>query len=151
MPLQVPIQRLPHAMELPLPTYGTKGSAAVDLCAAVMSSVILQPGARELIPTGITIALPEGYEAQIRPRSGLAFKHGITVLNAPGTIDSDYRGEIQAILINHGQDLFKIERGMRIAQLLIAPYTRIEWELVTTLDAKTERGSNGFGSTGVAV
>lgn len=150
MSLQVPIRRLPHAADLPLPAYGTKGSAAVDLCATVMDSIILQPGTWELIPTGIAIATPEGYEAQIRPRSGLALKHGITVLNAPGTIDSDYRGEVQVILINHGRKPFKIERGMRIAQLLIAPYTRVEWEVVVTLDAKTERGSNGFGSTGVA-
>jgi len=148
--LSIKIQRLPHGSDLPLPSYGTEGSAAVDLCAAVLTAVILQPGARALVPTGYSIALPEGFEAQVRPRSGIALKHGVTVLNAPGTIDSDYRGEIQVILINHGTDPFKIERGMRIAQLLVAPYTRIEWTLSENLEVTTERGNKGFGSTGMA-
>lgn len=150
MPLSIKLQRLPHGSNLPLPSYGTAGSAAVDLCAALSTAVILQPGARILVPTGYSIALPEGFEAQVRPRSGLALKHGVTVLNAPGTIDSDYRGEIQVILINHGNEPFKIERGMRIAQLLVAPYTRIEWEVSDRLETATERGNKGFGSTGLA-
>ena len=123
-------------------------SAAVDLLAAVTEDVVLTPRARTLIPTGLAIALPDGYEAQVRPRSGLALKNGITLLNTPGTIDADYRGEIGVILTNLGQEDFTVERGMRIAQMLIAPVTRLTWNAVSSLD-ESERGSGGFGSTGV--
>ena len=146
--VKVDVVQLPHAADLPLPEYATVQSAAVDLLAAVTEGVVLAPGARTLIPTGLAIALPDGYEAQVRPRSGLAFKNGITLLNTPGTIDADYRGEIGIILTNLGQEDFKVERGMRIAQMLIAPVTRLTWNAVSSLD-KSERGSGGFGSTGV--
>ena len=146
--VKVDVVQLPHAADLPLPEYATVQSAAVDLLAAVTEDVILAPGARTLIPTGLAIALPDGYEAQVRPRSGLAFKNGITLLNTPGTIDADYRGEIGIILTNLGQEDFTVERGMRIAQMLIAPVTRLTWNAVSSLD-KSERGSGGFGSTGV--
>jgi dUTP diphosphatase len=122
----------------------------MDLLAAVKEDVVIKPGERKLIPTGISIALPEGYEAQVRPRSGLALKHGVTVLNAPGTIDADYRGEIQAILINHGSEPFSVTRGLRIAQLIIAPYTRAAWHKAETLE-ESARGTGGFGSTGTAI
>src|SRR3546814_367171 len=122
---QLAIYCLDHAKDLPLPSYATPESAGMDLCAAIFEDVLLNPGHRTLVPTGIIIALPKGFEAQIRPRSGLALKHGITVLNAPGTIDADYRGEIQVILINHGDQAFTIERSMRIAQMVIAPFTQI--------------------------
>jgi dUTP pyrophosphatase len=146
--LTLSITHLPHATDLPLPAYATEQSAGMDLLAAVDAPVMLLPSARALIPTGIAIALPKGYEAQIRPRSGLALKHGITTLNAPGTIDADYRGEIGVILINHGDAPVTIERGMRIAQMVIAPYTHASWQVVESLDS-TERGAGGFGSTGV--
>jgi len=146
--MRVPIQRLPHAQELPLPAYATAGAAGLDLLAAVDKETVLEAGARAAIPTGIAIALPEGLEAQVRPRSGLALRHGITVLNAPGTIDSDYRGEVTAILINHGQEPFRIARGMKIAQLVVAAHTRVEWNEAADLE-KTVRGAAGFGSTGV--
>jgi dUTP pyrophosphatase len=120
----------------------------MDLCAAVAADVVLAPGERKLIPTGLTIALPEGYEAQVRPRSGLALKNGVTVLNSPGTIDADYRGEVQVILANLGGDSFTVSRGMRIAQMVIAPYTRAVWTPKKGLSA-TARGAGGFGSTGV--
>ena len=143
------VVRLPHADGLELPAYGTAGSAGMDLRAAVPEGapVTLAPGQRALIPTGLAIAVPEGHEAQVRPRSGLAIKHGVTCLNTPGTIDSDYRGEVQVILINHGQEPFVVRRGERIAQMVIAAYARLEWEEVDSLD-DTARGAGGFGSTG---
>lgn len=144
---QVAIYSLDHAKDLPLPSYGSSDSAGMDLSAAIFEDVILSPGQRTLVPTGVIIALPKGHEAQIRPRSGLALKHGITVLNAPGTIDADYRGEIQVILINHGEKAFTIERGMRIAQMVIAPFTQITLEKQNQPFAGEHRGG-GFGSTG---
>ena len=145
----VRIERLPHAGGLPLPAYETSGSAGMDLRAAVQENVpmILSPGARALVPTGLKIALEPGFEAQVRPRSGLALKHGITCLNSPGTIDSDYRGEVGVILINHGSEAFVIKRGERIAQLVIARCEQAAMVEVGTLD-DTARGSGGFGSTG---
>ena len=145
----VRVERLPHAEGLALPAYETTGSAGMDLRAAVaeFEPVILAPGERRLIPTGLKIALEPGYEAQVRPRSGLALKHGVTCLNSPGTIDSDYRGEVGVILINHGQIAFEINRGERIAQMVIAPYAQAVMAEVDALD-ETERGSGGFGSTG---
>ena len=150
MSVQVKIMRLPHGADLPLPNYQSPQAAGVDLlCAAPEDAlVVLEPGASVGIPTGIAIALPEGFEAQIRPRSGLAAKHMVTVLNAPGTIDADYRGEIQVLLINHGRKAFEISRGMRIAQMVIAPAPQAEFVDVTTLD-ETQRGAGGFGSTGL--
>lgn len=130
-----------------LPQYATAGSAGMDLRANIEEPILLSPGFSTLIPTGIHIALPEGYEAQIRPRSGLALKHGITVLNAPGTVDADYRGDIGVILINHSRQAFEIKPGERIAQMVIARYERAEWECVESLD-ETERGEGGFGHTG---
>ena len=143
------IERLPHAEGLPLPAYETAGSAGMDLRAAVADEtpVTLAPGARALVPTGLKIALEPGFEAQVRPRSGLALKHGITCLNSPGTIDSDYRGEVGVILINHGQEPFVIRRGERIAQMVIARYAQAEMTEVGALD-ETARGAGGFGSTG---
>ncbi|MDX1737002.1 MAG: dUTP diphosphatase [Alphaproteobacteria bacterium] len=138
----------PHGKGLALPAYGTEDSAGADLLAAIEDRHVIHPGKRALIPAGIKIALPKGYEAQVRPRSGLALKHGITVLNSPGTIDADYRGEVGVILINHGEEDFLVERGMRIAQLVIAPVQQIAWQEVNDLD-DTERGEGGFGSTGV--
>ncbi len=143
----VPLHRLPHGEDLPLPEYATELSAGVDLLAAVEADVVLLPGARTLVPTGIAIALPQGSEAQVRPRSGLALKHGITVLNSPGTIDADYRGEIGVILINLGQEPFTISRGSRIAQMIVAPCFRVHWQTVETLP-DSARGTGGFGSTG---
>ncbi len=146
--VSVLLRRLPHGHGLDLPAYATKDAAACDLLAAVDAPMTLRPGARALIPTGISIAVPAGYEAQARPRSGLALKHGITVLNSPGTIDADYRGEIGVILANLGDTPFVVERGMRIAQLLLAPVTRATFDEVENLD-QTDRGSGGFGSTGL--
>ena len=145
----VRIERLPHAEGLPLPAYETVGSAGMDLRAAVEENlpVILAPGARALVPTGLKIALEPGYEAQVRPRSGLALKHGVTCLNSPGTIDSDYRGEVGVILINHGQEPFVIRRGERIAQLVVARHEQAALVEVEALD-ETARGAGGFGSTG---
>jgi dUTP pyrophosphatase len=145
--MKIPIQRLSHALDLPLPAYATAGAAGLDLFAAVEKELVLAPGKYAGIATGIAIALPDGFEAQVRPRSGLALRHGVTVLNAPGTIDSDYRGEVSAILINHGVEPFAIQRGMKIAQLIVAAHARVEWE-ETTLLQDTARGSGGFGSTG---
>jgi dUTP pyrophosphatase len=145
--LKVLISQMPHAQGLGLPKYGTEHAAGMDLEAAIDSPLTLKPGERLLVPTGVAIALPEGYEAQIRPRSGLAAKNGVTVLNSPGTIDADYRGEIKVILTNLGTEPFTIERGMRIAQMVIAAYSRVDWNLVDTLD-ETDRGAGGFGSTG---
>ena len=143
----VTIQRLPHGAGLPLPAPATAASAGADLLAAVGEPVTLMPGQRVLVPTGIAIALPQGYEAQVRPRSGLAAEHGVTLLNSPGTIDADYRGEIGVLLINHGAAPFKITRGMRVAQLVIAPISRARWREADTLE-ETTRGAGGFGSTG---
>jgi len=145
----VRVQRLPHAEGLPLPAYETGGSAGMDLRAAVSEDapMRLEPGARALVPTGLKIALEPGYEAQVRPRSGLALKHGLTCLNSPGTIDSDYRGEVGVILINHGQAPFVIRRGERIAQMVIARHEQAETIEVAELD-ETARGAGGFGSTG---
>ena len=145
----VRIARLPHAQDLPLPSYQTALAAGFDLMAAVAANapVIIAPGARALVPTGSAIALPEGFEAQVRPRSGLALKQGLTVLNTPGTIDADYRGEIQVILINHGNESVEIARGMRIAQMVVATVTRATFLEVISLD-ETSRGIGGFGSTG---
>lgn len=145
--LRVDIRRFPGGEDLPLPRYETDGAAGCDLRAAVQEPVTLAPGERALIPTGLGIALPADHEAQVRPRSGLAVRHGLTVLNAPGTIDADYRGEVKVPLINLGQEPFVIQRGERIAQLVVAPVTRVDWCEVDTLDA-TERGAGGFGSTG---
>ena len=142
------VQRLPHGEGLPLPEPATALAAGVDLVAAIDETIILGPGERHIIPTGLAIALPAGYEAQIRPRSGLAAKHGITLVNSPGTIDADYRGEIGAILINHGQVPFSVERGMRIAQLIVAPVIEFTWNEQNKL-GETDRGIGGFGSTGV--
>jgi dUTP pyrophosphatase len=146
--LPVEIRRLAHALDLPLPGYATTLSAGMDLLAAIEGEVRLEPGARLLVPTGVALALPEGFEAQVRPRSGLALKHGLTLLNAPGTIDADYRGEIKAILINLGAQPFTLRRGDRIAQLIVAPVTRVAWREVENLSA-SERDDGGFGSTGV--
>lgn len=141
------IKQLPHGKELPLPRYATAQSAGMDLMAAIDDDMILNPGERKLVPAGIAIALPPFYEAQVRPRSGLALKHGITVLNTPGTIDADYRGEVCVILMNHGKEPFTITKGMRIAQMVIAPVTHISTKTVDSL-SETERGEGGFGSTG---
>ncbi len=146
---EVPLHRLPHGAGLALPDYATELSAGVDLLAAVEADVVLQPGERKLIPSGIAIALPAGTEAQVRPRSGLALKYGVTVLNAPGTIDADYRGEVGVILINHGDAPFTVTRGARIAQMVIAPVTQASWRRVESLE-KSARGAGGFGSTGTA-
>ena len=147
--VEVLIRRLPHAEGLPLPAYETSGAAGMDLRAAVPDDapVTLAPGERRLVPTGFSIALPAGHEAQVRPRSGLALKHGVTCLNSPGTVDCDYRGEVGVILINHGQAPFVVNRGERIAQMLIAPVTRAVWRETESLD-DTARGAGGFGSTG---
>lgn len=143
--ISIQIVRLAHGQDLPLPAYETAGAAGMDLRAA--EAGVLKPGERCLMPTGLSIALPDGYEAQVRPRSGLAVKHGVTVLNAPGTIDCDYRGEVKVPLINHGDKPFEIARGDRIAQMVIAPVTRASWTEVETLD-RTARGGGGFGSSG---
>jgi dUTP diphosphatase len=148
--LTIPVQITrvgPPAPDIPLPSYATEGSAGVDLRAAIPEELLLKPGERWLVPTGIAIALPMGYEAQVRPRSGLAAEHGIGILNAPGTIDSDYRGEIKVILMNYSQESFLIRRGERIAQLVVAPYVRMGWTETESLD-ETSRGSGGFGHTG---
>ncbi len=147
MTLTVRLLRLPHAEGLPNPAYETKGAAGMDLRAALAEPLTLEPGARALVPTGLSIALPEAFEAQVRPRSGLAAKHGITCLNSPGTIDSDYRGEVKVILINHGAEPFVIRHGERIAQMVIAPVVQAAWDEVETMD-ETARGAGGFGSTG---
>jgi dUTP pyrophosphatase len=147
MILRAAISRLPHGRDLPLPAYATAGAAGCDLHAAVEAPLEIPPGGRALVPTGIAIALPEGAEAQVRPRSGLALRHGVTCLNAPGTIDADYRGEVGVILANLGDAPFVVARGMRIAQLVVAPVARVAWDEVAELPA-TLRGAGGFGSTG---
>lgn len=146
--LEIKIKILPHFEGLSLPEYMTDGASGFDLLAACEEAVALSPGWRALIPTGISISLPRGTEAQVRPRSGLAIKHGITLLNSPGTIDWDYRGEIKVILINHGEDAFVIERGMRIAQLVVAQVVKAKLVVADNLDA-THRGAGGFGHTGI--
>jgi dUTP pyrophosphatase len=148
-PTLVSITRLPHADGVDLPAYATDASAGLDLGAAVAAPVEIAPGARALIPTGFAIALPQGFEAQVRPRSGLALKHGVTVLNSPGTIDADYRGEVGVILANFGTEPFTVTRGLRIAQLVVAPVARVAWQLGDTLP-DSRRGAGGFGSTGEA-
>ncbi|HKQ95819.1 MAG TPA: dUTP diphosphatase [Aestuariivirgaceae bacterium] len=147
----VAIMRMAHGADLPLPAYESRGAAGMDLRAALPGDqeLVLGPGERRAVPTGLAIALPEEYEAQVRPRSGLALNQGVTCLNSPGTIDSDYRGEIKVVLINHGSDAFRIRHGDRIAQLVIAPVTQVRWQAVQTLD-QTKRGGGGFGSSGVA-
>lgn len=145
MSTRVEVKRLPHGEGLPLPAYATTGAAGMDVVAA--EAVVIAPGARHAVATGLAVAIPAGYEIQVRPRSGLALKHGITVPNTPGTIDSDYRGELKVILINLGAEDFTIQRGDRVAQLVLAPVVQAAWDEVETLDA-TERGAGGFGSTG---
>ena len=147
--MKVAVLRLPHAMDLPLPAYATEGAAGLDLMAAIDGDVELLPGARAAIPCGIALALPESFEAQVRPRSGLAFHHGVTVLNAPGTIDSDYRGEVKAILVNLGNRPFRIARGMKIAQLVVASCAAAELVECAELPA-SRRGAAGFGSTDIS-
>jgi len=143
------VRPLPHFEGLELPAYETLGAAGMDVRAAVAQDepLVLNPGEKTMVPTGLSVAIPQGYEIQMRPRSGLAAKHGITCLNSPGTIDSDYRGELKVILINHGQEAFTIARGERIGQMLLAPVTRLVWNRVEALD-DTDRGAGGFGSTG---
>jgi dUTP pyrophosphatase len=141
----VQVKRLPHGEGLELPRYATQGAAGMDVLAA--EDVTLAPGGRHAVGTGLAVAIPPGYEIQVRPRSGLALKHGISVPNTPGTIDSDYRGELKVILINHGAEPFAIHRGDRVAQLVVAPVTQAEWDEVAELD-ETSRGAGGFGSTG---
>lgn len=145
--MKLKVKRLPHCFELP--SYATKGSSGLDLYASIDDALILMPGHRLTVPTGIIVEIPDGYEGQIRPRSGLAVKHGISVLNTPGTIDSDYRGEIKVILINLGKEKFVVKRGDRIAQLVIVPVVKVELEEVEDVDFNTERGIGGFGSTGI--
>jgi dUTP diphosphatase len=147
MTIQIAVCRLPHNLDLPLPAYATAGAAGMDLLAAVAAPVAIEPGKRALIPTGLAVALPPGYELQIRPRSGLALRHGIVLPNSPGTIDEDYRGEIQVIVLNAGDAPFVVERGIRIAQAVLAPVVRGRWHEVESLDA-TSRNQGGFGSTG---
>jgi len=146
--MKVRIQRLAAARDLPLPSPASPGSAGFDLRAALPETAVLGPGERLLVPTGLILEIPAGWEGQVRPRSGLALRHGIGVVNAPGTIDSDYRGEVAVILINLGAAPFPIQRGDRIAQLVIAPVARVEWEEAESLD-ESERGAGGFGSSGV--
>lgn len=148
MTVAVMVRRLPHSADLPLPRYETAQAAGMDLLAAVTGDIILRPGDRAMVPTGLAIALPAGHEAQVRPRSGLAARHGVTVLNAPGTVDADYRGEIAVLLINLGHEAFVVSRGMRIAQLIIAAVSRAEWAECQELP-ETLRGAGGFGSTGL--
>ncbi len=146
--IKIKITRLRGNEDLPLPTYATEGSAGMDLFADVENEIVIKPGEIAMIPTGIAIELPPGYEAQIRPRSGLAIKYGITLLNTPGTIDPDYRGEIKVILINLGKDDFVVKRGDRIAQMIVSKYTKVEWEETQKLNT-TKRGEGGFGHTGI--
>ena len=145
--VNIRVQKLDHGKDLPLPEHATLFSAGVDLLAAIDDPLILKPGQRTLVPTGLSIELPKGYEAQIRPRSGLANKHGVTVLNAPGTIDADYRGEICVLLINLGDQDFPITRGLRVAQMVVASFASVDWTETKTLET-SERGQGGFGSTG---
>lgn len=144
----VRVLRLPHGRDIELPQYMTAGAAAADIRAAVDLPLAIAPGAIAMVPTGLAIEIPAGWELQIRPRSGLAVKHGVTVINAPATIDADYRGEVKVALVNHGAEAFTVERGMRIAQVLLAPVTRVAWEEAETL-TETARGGGGFGHSGV--
>ncbi len=146
--VEVAVTRLPHGAGLPLPDYRSEAAAGLDLLAAVEDVLELAPGAWAPIPTGLAVALPAGFEAQVRPRSGLAAEHGVTVLNSPGTIDADYRGEVRVVLVNHGRAPFAVSRGMRIAQMVIAPVSRAQWRPVEALP-ESARGEGGFGSTGV--
>lgn len=147
MGVTIQVRRLPHGEGLPLPTYATPGAAGMDLLAAVATPVVIDPGRRALIPTGLAVALPPGFEMQVRPRSGLALRNGIVLPNSPGTIDEDYRGEVQVIVLNAGDAAFTVERGMRIAQAIVAPVVRAVWQEVERLD-DTTRSAGGFGSTG---
>ncbi|MGF7159051.1 dUTP pyrophosphatase [Rhodoligotrophos appendicifer] len=149
MTVAIAVRRLDHGADLPLPAYETDQAAGMDLRAAITAPLTLSPGERSLVPSGLAIALPPGYEAQIRPRSGLALKHGVTCLNTPGTIDADYRGEIKVLLINLGREPLTIERGDRIAQMIVSPVSRASWREVASLD-DTSRGAGGFGSSGRA-
>ena len=146
--IEIRIQRLPHAEGLPLPAYATDGAAGADLCAAVDSEMVLEPGERAAVPTGLVVEIPGGFEGQVRPRSGLAIKAGLTIVNPPGTIDSDYRGELKVLMVNLGREQVAISRGDRIAQLLIAPVTRASFVVTDNL-SDSDRGEGGFGSTGV--
>ncbi len=146
--IAIPITLLPHGQGLPLPAYASDGAAGMDVVAALDAPLVLEPGRRAAVPTGLAMAIPPGFEVQVRPRSGLAFNHGVTVANAPGTIDSDYRGEVKVLLVNLGTEPFTIERGMRIAQLVPAAVTRATLTIVEGLDS-TVRGTGGFGSTGL--
>ena len=146
--VEILLERMAHADGLPLPAYATAGAAGMDVCAAVDDDLVLAPGMRAAVPTGLRIAIPAGFEVQVRPRSGLAINHGVTVVNAPGTIDSDYRGECKVLLVNLGSEPFTITRGMRIAQFVVAPVTRGRWREAALDD--TARGLGGFGSTGTA-
>ncbi len=146
-PLKVAVRRLPHGADLPLPAYATADSAGMDLVAAIAAELVLAPGARALVPTGLAIAVPSGYEAQVRPRSGLAARHGLTVVNSPGTIDADYRGEVGVILANLGSQPYTIARGARIAQMVVAPVARVAWNETEALP-RSARGGDGFGSSG---
>jgi dUTP pyrophosphatase len=148
MTIPVAVKRLPHSDGLPLPSYATEGAAGIDLMAAIAAPIVLAPGERRLVPTGLAIALPPGFELQVRPRSGLALKNGIVLPNSPGTVDEDYRGELQVIVMNAGTEPFTITRGMRIAQAVLAPVVRIVWQETEVLP-ETARGEGGFGSTGV--
>ena len=143
----IEVVRLPHAADLPLPSYATAGAAGMDLLAAVSEPIVIAPGARALVPTGLRLALPPGHELQVRPRSGLALRHGVVLPNSPGTIDEDFRGELQVIVLNAGAEPFTVERGMRIAQAVLAPVTRAGWREVDALP-DSARGAGGFGSTG---
>lgn len=145
--IAIAVIQVPGTEDLPLPSYATEDAAGMDLYAAIDAPLTLQPGERALVPTGLRIALPRGYEAQIRPRSGLALKHGVSMVNTPGTIDADYRGDIGILLINHGAEPFTAQRGDRIAQMVVAPVTRAVWQSVDTLPDST-RGAGGFGHTG---
>ena len=151
--IPVAIEQLPHGQGLPLPAYATALAAGADLYAAVPADrpILLEPGARALVPTGFRMALPEGFEAQVRPRSGLALKHGVTVLNAPGTIDADYRGEVGVVLLNAGSSLFTVERGLRVAQLVLAPVLRLDWQAGPVDVGASGRAAGGFGSTGAGL
>ena len=148
MSVTISVSTLPHFGDLPLPTYESPGAAGMDIAAAITADIVIAPGARHAVPSGLAIAVPAGHEVQIRPRSGLALRHGVTVANAPGTIDSDYRGEVKVILINLGSAPFTVTRGMRIAQMVVAPVIQAAPVRVAALD-ETDRGDGGFGSTGL--
>lgn len=149
MSVELRIERLPHGADLPLPRYQTEGAAGLDLHAAVDAPLVLAPGARALVPTGLRLGLPAHHEGQVRPRSGLALTHGVTILNSPGTIDADYTGEVKVILVNHGQVAFTVTRGMRVAQLLICPVTRVAVHEAPVDTKSSTRGERGFGHTGL--